>query len=141
MELRENGLLDYFSNQGLYIPGSRESDKCFKKVKNSAKDVPIKLVDLTSAFFILSIGLGLSILCFLLELIMGKYKHGINMRNVRVAHVVCDEDEENAAPSVGITQSDETVIQINTSSVNQLSSGKEFADQNEENAIVVTEIF
>ena len=59
----------------------------------------------------------------------------------RVARVVCDEDEEIAASSVGITQSDENVIQIVASSVNQLSSGKEFVDQNEENAIVVTEIF
>ena len=128
MELRENGLLDYYSNEGLYVPGSRESDQCFKKVKNTAKDVPIKLVDLTSAFFILGIGTGLSILCFLLELIVAKYKHEMKRRSAVVAPVI---PEENGA----VNHNDENGIQLATSNVNQSSLGEAFVDLSNENAI------
>jgi len=102
MELRENGLLDFYSNEVLYTPGSGGSDQCIKKQKKSAKDVPIKLVDLTSAFFILGIGLGLAILCFLLELIVGKYKREIKLSNPVVSPIVIsrnleDSNNENSA--------------------------------------------
>ena len=82
--MRENGLLDYYSNEVLYVPGSGGSEQCFKNQKSAAKDTPIKLVDLTSAFFVLGIGLGLSILCFLIELIVSKYKKEMQLRNTTV---------------------------------------------------------
>ena len=140
MELRENGLLDYYSNEGLYVPGSRESDKCFKEQNKSAKNVPIKLVDLTSALFILGIGFGLSILCFLLELIVGKYKHEMKMRNDLVVQ------ESNY--KTGINQSDANGIRtdnVDNNRINKSSNeGCEAAvnENNDEHAIeVVTEIF
>ena len=139
MELRENGLLDYYSNEGLYVPGSRESDKCFKEQNKSAKNVPIKLVDLTSALFILGIGFGLSILCFLLELIVGKYKHEMKMRNDLVVQ------ESNY--KTGINQSDANGIRtdnVDNNRINKSSNeGCEAAvnENNDEHAIeVVTEI-
>ena len=39
----------------------------------------IKLVDLTGAFLILGIGLGAGILCFLIELIVAKYRREMNL--------------------------------------------------------------
>ena len=138
MELRENGLLDYYSNED--VPGSRESDKCFKEQNKSAKNVPIKLVDLTSALFILGIGFGLSILCFLLELIVGKYKHEMKMRNDLVVQ------ESNY--KTGINQSDANGIRtdnVDNNRINKSSNeGCEAAvnENNDEHAIeVVTEIF
>ena len=140
MELREYGLLDYYANDALYIPGSRESDQCFKKQKKSAKNVPIKLVDLTSAFFILGIGTGLSILCFLLELIVGKYKREMEVRNAVFAPVV-----HKAANVKAGNQSDENDIQLDNNKLNKpssQSSGEAAVKVNDENAIeVVTEIF
>lgn len=43
--------------------------ECFdgKRQKSEAQQVSIRLADLTSAFVILGIGLGLAILCFSLE--------------------------------------------------------------------------
>ena len=115
MELRENGLLDYYSNQGLYVPGSGGADQCFKKKKNSAKNVPIKLVDLTSAFFILGIGTGLAILCFLLELIVGKYKREMETKNAVVAPLVIEvrgEDKDNAIPAQVVNQKNENEKEV-----------------------------
>ncbi len=66
--------MDYYGNQVLLVAGSGGSEQCFTEKSPEAKDVPIKMVDLTSAFLILGIGLSLSILCFLLELIVSKYK-------------------------------------------------------------------
>lgn len=94
MELRENGLLDFYSNEALYIPGSGGSEQCFKKVKNSAKDTPIKLMDLTSAFFILGIGIRFAILCFLLELIVGKCKR--EMRDVVVSPAIINQNFDDS---------------------------------------------
>lgn len=42
-------------------------DKCLVKKKESAAQKPIKLVDLTSAFFVLGVGLSLSLICFVSE--------------------------------------------------------------------------
>ena len=72
MELHEIGLIKYSLIKNINAPGN---DKCFNNNQNSAKDVPIKLIDLISAFLILGVGLGCGILCFLLELIVAKYKH------------------------------------------------------------------
>ena len=70
MELWKTGLLDKFISE-FNIPNAEE---CFSKKKSSTKEVPIKFVDLTGAFLILGIGLGAGILCFLIELIFGKYR-------------------------------------------------------------------
>ena len=77
MQIWEFGLLDKFFNYAFIIPNA---EKCFAKNENSAKDVPIKLVDLTGAFLILGIGLGLGILCFLIELIIGKYRREMELK-------------------------------------------------------------
>lgn len=42
-------------------------DKCLAKSKESARQKPIKLVDLTSAFFILGIGVSLALFSFFME--------------------------------------------------------------------------
>ena len=77
----EFGLVDHWVNEGFYIPGT---DKCFDNKPKKARDVPINLVDLTGAFLILGIGLGLAILNFLIELIVAKYRHEMKpMRAVR----------------------------------------------------------
>ena len=73
----EFGLIDHYSNEAFYIPGA---EKCFAKKGKSAKDVAIKLVDLTGAFLILGIGLGLGILCFFIELIIGKYRREMELK-------------------------------------------------------------
>ena len=72
LDAYEFGLIDHWIDEALKIPGT---DKCFETKPRKAKDVPIKLVDLTGAFLILGIGLGVSTLSFLLELIVAKYRH------------------------------------------------------------------
>lgn len=44
-------------------------DKCLVKRKDTASQTPTKLVDLTSAFFVLGTGIVLTFFCFLLEVI------------------------------------------------------------------------
>ena len=71
MDLLEFGLKQYWVNE--LTP---KADKCFatKKNEKSVKLVPIHLYDLISAFLILGIGLGLAILCFLLEIVYVRIK-------------------------------------------------------------------
>ena len=58
-----------------------QAEECFlKRKKESARQVPIHLSDLVSAFLILSIGVGLAILSFVLELIYAKFKRHSNVR-------------------------------------------------------------
>ena len=80
----EFGLQDHWVNEAFFIPGA---DACFAKKKVSTKLVPIKLVDLTSPFLILGIGLGLSLFCFLIELIVAKYHHEMNQEKKGVGAV------------------------------------------------------
>ena len=91
-------------------------------------------MDLTSAFFILGIGTGLSILCFLLELIVGKYKREMKLRNAVVTPVA------HKAANAG-NQSDENGIQLDNNKLNK-SFSEAAVKENDDNAIeVVTEIF
>ena len=83
MQLWETGLLDKFVNDYFNVPNA---EKCFSKKKSSAKDVPIKLVDLTGAFLILGIGLGAGILCFLIELVVGKFRREMKMARKMARH-------------------------------------------------------
>lgn len=68
VKLWESGLARFWVNTAL---GLAKAAECFdsKRQKSSARQVPIRLSDLTSAFLILGIGLGLAIFCFLVELI------------------------------------------------------------------------
>ena len=76
MDLYESGLLRFWVKQ--LTP---QAEECFlKRKKESARQVPIHLSDLVSAFLILSIGVGLAILSFVLELIYAKFKRHSNVR-------------------------------------------------------------
>ena len=76
MDLYEVGLVRFWVKQ--IIPQAVE---CFaKRKKESARQVPIHLSDLVSAFLILSIGVGLAILSFVLGLIYAKFKRHSNER-------------------------------------------------------------
>ena len=69
MELWETGLPPFWVKNGL-----PRAPKCFAKRKseeNSAHQVAIRLDDLTGAFLILGIGVGLATFVFLLEKIIG----------------------------------------------------------------------
>ena len=77
MQIWEFALIEKFISDSFSIPNA---EKCFAKKGKSAKDVPIKLVDLTGAFLILGIGLGLGILCFFIELIIGKYRREMELK-------------------------------------------------------------
>lgn len=70
MDLYESGLLRFWIKE--ITPQATE---CFTKSKRkSASQVPIRLLDLVSAFLILGTGLGLALLSFLLEFIYSKLK-------------------------------------------------------------------
>ncbi|KZS20158.1 Uncharacterized protein APZ42_013153 [Daphnia magna] len=64
--LWETGLISFWGNRAIGVARAAE---CFdgKRQKSKAQQVSIRLADLTSAFVILGIGLGLAILCFSLE--------------------------------------------------------------------------
>ena len=81
MELWESGLLRHWMKE--LAP---KAEKCFAKLsaerkKESAKQVPIRLPDLVSAFLILGVGVGLAIFSFLLELIYANFKRDSNLRS------------------------------------------------------------
>jgi len=75
----EAGLYDHWKK--VYIPSI---DKCnLNTYQNSRKTVkPIRLVELSSAFFVLGIGIGFSILTFLLERVVHFGRKIRNERNV-----------------------------------------------------------
>jgi len=65
LELWETGLVRFWIN---HLPTIPKADECFAENKrNLSRPLPIKLTDLTSAFLILGIGVGLATLIFLLE--------------------------------------------------------------------------
>ena len=65
--LMEAGLVDHWKK--VYIPSIGQCD--LNTYQNSQKKTkPIRLIELSSAFFVLGIGLGLSILAFLMERII-----------------------------------------------------------------------
>ncbi|XP_046453943.1 ionotropic receptor 93a-like [Daphnia pulex] len=70
MDLWESGLVKFWVNN---LPTLPKADACFVDSKRGvSRPVAIKLTDLTSAFLILGIGIGLAILVFMLELIYWK---------------------------------------------------------------------
>lgn len=78
----EFGLQDYWVNEAFTIPGA---NVCFAKKKTSTKVVSIKLVDLTSPFLILGMGLGLALFSFLVEVVVSKYHHEMKRQKEDVA--------------------------------------------------------
>lgn len=67
MDLWESGLMTFWVRN---LPTIPKANECFADEKNQvSRLVPIQLSDLTSAFLILGIGIGLAALSFLLELI------------------------------------------------------------------------
>jgi hypothetical protein len=67
MNLWESGFMMFWVRN---LPTIPKANECFADEKNRvSRLVPIRLSDLTSAFLILGIGIGLATLSFLLELI------------------------------------------------------------------------
>lgn len=79
--LWETGLMEYWLQQNL-----PRVDKCLVKHEDYASQVPIKLVDLTSAFFVLGLGIFLSLFSFLIELICFKIRYRYRKRMRRAAN-------------------------------------------------------
>ena len=76
MDLYKIGLLRFWVKQ--LTP---QTEECFlKRKKKSARQVPIRLSHLVSAFLILGIGVGLAIISFVLGLIYAKFKRHSNER-------------------------------------------------------------
>ena len=76
MAIWETGLANLWHKEDFDVPGV--DNKCFaKKCANNdenKKPAPIKLISYTGAFFMLGIGYGVATFCFLVELIVAKYK-------------------------------------------------------------------
>lgn len=70
MDYRESGLLNFVIKE---LPTIPRAEQCFADTtRREARLVPIQLSDLTSAFLILGIGIGLAVLTFLLELLYSR---------------------------------------------------------------------
>ena len=68
MRLRESGILDHFAKSN-----SKRTDKCkikYIEAQSQAGNNGIKLYAMASAFIVLGIGVGLSLLVFALEIIV-----------------------------------------------------------------------
>lgn len=73
VRLWETGLTRYWTNN--LTPTNKGADQCFvksKDVNSSVSQVGIKLQDLASAFLILGVGIGVSLLSFLMEILASK---------------------------------------------------------------------
>ena len=72
MDLYASGIVRFWVN---HLPTIPRADECFANNKRKvSRLLPIQLTDLTSAFLILGIGIGLAILSFLLELTCKKWQ-------------------------------------------------------------------
>ncbi len=69
MDFFESGLLRFWAKD--VVP---RAEKCFStdRQQTSARQVPIRLVDVTSAFLILGVGIGFALVAFLLEYLYSK---------------------------------------------------------------------
>lgn len=69
--LLETGLVLHWKLQRVSL--NQKADQCFRKDEKPKANKPtsIRLKDLTSAFFVLGIGIALAIASFLIELIIG----------------------------------------------------------------------
>lgn len=77
MSLWETGLPNIWGKEDFDVPGV--DDKCLAKKSESAgiknDTTPLKLANYRGLLSTLGIGFGLATFCFLLELIVSKYKH------------------------------------------------------------------
>ncbi|XP_046454702.1 glutamate receptor ionotropic, kainate glr-3-like isoform X2 [Daphnia pulex] len=71
MDLWESGLTRFWMKNRPTIP---RADECFDTKRRVSRLAAIQLSDLTSAFLILGIGIGLATLAFLLEMIYSKWQ-------------------------------------------------------------------
>ena len=73
MDLYESGIVRFWVKQ---LPTIPKADECFANDKRRvvSRPAPIQLTDLTSAFLVLGIGIGLATLVFLLETIYSKWE-------------------------------------------------------------------
>ncbi|XP_057378577.1 probable glutamate receptor [Daphnia carinata] len=72
-DLWETGLPSFWVYK-MFSPTVPRSEQCFvESTRRVSGRVPIQLSDLTSAFLILGIGTGLSVLCFLTELLYSRF--------------------------------------------------------------------
>jgi len=111
MEIWEFALLDHWTDETFHVPNA---EKCFDiKERKSTKNVANKLVDLTGAFLILCIGLGLAVLCFLLEIIVAKYQREMKQKQRKL----------QAAPAVA-----SAVVDVKNNMANLSSSPQKVAD-------------
>ena len=74
--LWETGLLNYWLRK--YTPNV---DKCLKSNPRATRNVSLKLIDLSSAFVLLTIGVGISIIALVAE----KIVHNCRQRNLPMA--------------------------------------------------------
>ena len=100
MAMWEYGLLDHWVEEAFHIPGA---EKCFVKEK-STKKAAIKLVDLTGAFLILGIGLGLATLCFLIERIVFVYQRGMKEMQQEQCKSVVAETVKVQSPAAAVVE-------------------------------------
>lgn len=74
MKTMEAGLIEYWKKRSTYKLLKMEmcevKNMMDEKQKLGVKPIPIKLIDLSSAFFVLGIGYTLSVLVFIIEKIM-----------------------------------------------------------------------
>ena len=100
MAMWEYGLLDHWVEEAFHIPGA---EKCFVKEK-STKKAAIKLIDLTGAFLILGIGLGLATLCFLIERIVFVYQRGMKEMQQEQCKSVMAETVKVQSPAAAVVE-------------------------------------
>ncbi|KZS11925.1 Uncharacterized protein APZ42_023289 [Daphnia magna] len=74
VELWETGLTNFWV-YNLFPPTAPRAEQCFvESTRRVSSRAPIQLSDLTSAFLILGIGTGLSVLSFLTELLYSRFR-------------------------------------------------------------------
>jgi len=115
MEMWAFGLIDHWINEACFVPNA---ERCFAPQRDETlkKAVPIKILDLKSAFLIYSMGIGLAFLVFLLELIIYKYHKKIEMMTLSANNVVNNLPSTTERPieivAINNTTSTATSIEI-----------------------------
>ena len=109
------GLIDHWINEACFVPNA---ERCFTPQRDETlkKAVPIKILDLKSAFLIYSMGIGLAFLVFLLELTVDKYHKRIQMTALSAISLANNLPSTTEGPieivAVNNTRSTATSIEI-----------------------------
>ena len=115
MEMWAFGLIDHWINEACFVPNA---ERCFTPQRDETlkKAVPIKILDLKSAFLIYSMGIGLAFLVFLLELTVDKYHKRIQMTALSAISLANNLPSTTEGPieivAVNNTRSTATSIEI-----------------------------